>query len=776
MYNDPSGADTLEFIEIFNNDTTPVSMAGYAFTAGVTYLFPAVTINAGTYFILAKDSVKTNAFFGTAAYQWTSGGLSNGGETILLKNNTGDTVDIVTFDDGGQWPSSADGSGPSLTLCDPNLNNNVAANWAATTTLFGSYYGSNVYATPGAGCPSIVLPSDTIAPIVLSASALNDTTVVVTFNEMVDTTAVNINNYSGVPSIASADLDATSKIVTLDLSTALVANQTYNLTISNVKDTAQNVMLIAQTFPVVYTFILPNLNPNLVITEIMYNGPESGSDTTEFIEIYNNDTVAVNLAGLSFTQGVVYTFPSVTVPVGGYFVVAYDSVKVNNFFNINAYKWTSGGLSNNGEDICLVNSNNDTIDYVDFKTVAPWPTAANGTGPSLNLCNPNLDNSLGSNWSAANTFVGVNSMGTSIYANPGVGCSFVVITDTVPPVVNSVQATTATTVEVEFNEAIGGSGTNTANYTGLGSISTATIGTNGQTVELSLASPLSNGQTYTLTISAVQDTAGNPMAAPQSFQINYNASTSSLIITEIMYNDLSEIDSLEYFEIYNDGTSAADLSGYAITDGIVYTFPAGTTLAAGDYLVIAKDSALVNSVFNISGTHQWISGGLKNSGENIEIQNSVGTVIDLVGFSDVSPWPIGADGGGASLEFCDKTLDNNVGSNWTLSETFVGIFLGDTIFGSPGSDCSGSSIQAKSDLTTNIHLFPNPATEQVTINNQSGLVKMRIYDMKGSLVKEVELEKGNTTVSISDLKSGMYYVQYLDIKLNRSAFQKLIIQ
>ncbi|MBN2894042.1 MAG: lamin tail domain-containing protein, partial [Bacteroidales bacterium] len=48
---------------------------------------------------------------------------------------------------------------------------------------------------------------------------------------------------------------------------------------------------------------VPNV-PNLVITEINYNGPESNTDTTEFIEIYNNDTVAVNMAGFSFTKGI----------------------------------------------------------------------------------------------------------------------------------------------------------------------------------------------------------------------------------------------------------------------------------------------------------------------------------------------------------------------------------------------------------------------------------------------------------------------------------------
>ena len=40
---------------------------------------------------------------------------------------------------------------------------------------------------------------------------------------------------------------------------------------------------------------------DIVITEIMYNPPESSTDSLEFIEIYNNEISAVDLTGYSLS-------------------------------------------------------------------------------------------------------------------------------------------------------------------------------------------------------------------------------------------------------------------------------------------------------------------------------------------------------------------------------------------------------------------------------------------------------------------------------------------
>ncbi len=178
----------------------------------------------------------------------------------------------------------------------------------------------------------------------------------------------------------------------------------------------------------IYTFLfavcltLTTVAQGIRITEISYNGPESGADSTEFVELYNSGTSAVNLQGYSFTQGFVYTFPNVSIGAGAYFVVAVDSVALINTFGISSsicYQWSSGGLSNGGEDIVLVDNNGTTVDSVDYDDGSPWPTTPDGNGPTLVLCDLTLDQNLGSSWSASTSPAGVIVNGNAVFGSPG---------------------------------------------------------------------------------------------------------------------------------------------------------------------------------------------------------------------------------------------------------------------------------------------------------------------------------------------------------------------
>ena len=163
----------------------------------------------------------------------------------------------------------------------------------------------------------------------------------------------------------------------------------------------------------------------IVITEIMYNPPESGVDSLEYIELYNNSAGTVDLSNWTFTQGVTHTFATgTTLAPGAYLVLAVSDTAFLNVFGFLPIQWTAGALTNAGEDIELVDNNANVIDYVDYKNAAPWPTGANGQGNSLVLCDPNTDNSLPENWQDALTPVGVNINNRDVFANPGAasGC------------------------------------------------------------------------------------------------------------------------------------------------------------------------------------------------------------------------------------------------------------------------------------------------------------------------------------------------------------------
>lgn len=179
----------------------------------------------------------------------------------------------------------------------------------------------------------------------------------------------------------------------------------------------------------------------IVITEIMFNPPPSGTDTLEYIELYNNSGSSVDVSGWHFTEGVTFTFPAGTsMPAHSYVIVTENQTYFSaRFPGITTFLW-DGALTNSGEDIELTTSDSsEVIDYVDY-TGANNNPLMNGGGASLVLCDPNSDNSILSNWQAATTPTGVFIAGIQILANPGAasGCSLIAVDDN--PVVASGQS------------------------------------------------------------------------------------------------------------------------------------------------------------------------------------------------------------------------------------------------------------------------------------------------------------------------------------------------
>jgi hypothetical protein len=171
----------------------------------------------------------------------------------------------------------------------------------------------------------------------------------------------------------------------------------------------------------------PFVTPALVITEIMYTSPDV-SAKQEWVELYNNGTTSVDMGGfyildsdaLHKADPIVLPAGAVLAPGEYYTIETSDDGKpelfpfVPDFVSI---KFNFG----KADEVKLFHSNGQLIDSVKYDCVAPWPTSPNGGGSSLTLCDPNLDNSLASSWSASlDEFITLQS--TTILATPGSGC------------------------------------------------------------------------------------------------------------------------------------------------------------------------------------------------------------------------------------------------------------------------------------------------------------------------------------------------------------------
>ena len=445
---------------------------------------------------------------------------------------------------------------------------------------------------------------------------------------------------------------------------------------------------------------------DLVISEIMYNPPESGVDTYEYIELYNNGSNAVNLLNYGFTAGVEYTFNSgYNLGAGDYVLFAVDSVAFAAAFGINAFQFTAGSLSNGGELIAFADPTGNIVDSVDFDDSFPWPIAADGFGASLVLCDVNSDNNDGANWAAANTGTGVISGGIEIFGNPGSASACpegatVRFLDTALEVAED-QGTA--TVRVEIRDA------GDQDYTvaiEADAASTATVGTDIAFSPTSLTFLASAGAVDTLeiTLTITDDLAPetlellrlNLVNASMGLTINGIASTSNItitdndtdipnvVITEIMYSPPGTDTESEYLELYNNGSTPVELAGFYFSAGIVDTLPA-YTLAAGGYLLLSVDAANMEALYGVTAL-QWESGSLNNSGELIELRDASGNVVDAVQYGVAGAWPSAANGSGPALILCDANADNSLAASWIAGVQPTGVFIsGIQILGSPGA-------------------------------------------------------------------------------------------
>ena len=107
----------------------------------------------------------------------------------------------------------------------------------------------------------------------------------------------------------------------------------------------------------------------------------------------------------------------------------------------------------------------------------------------------------------------------------------------------------------------------------------------------------------------------------------------------------------EFIELRNVGGAVVDLSGWKISGGVDFTIPAGTTIAAGGFKVVAKNPARIQTVYSIAGVlGPWL-GGLKNGGETVRLENGAGTAVDSVNYDREFPWPNSPDALGAGDDF-----------------------------------------------------------------------------------------------------------------------------
>jgi hypothetical protein len=349
----------------------------------------------------------------------------------------------------------------------------------------------------------------------------------------------------------------------------------------------------------------------IVINEIMYNNP---GDDVEFIELVNVSGTTIDLTGWKLLDDADSHTPcllSGTLAPDAYLVVAGDKTRfaaiypdvknVNqNDFDPNGAGWALG----NGGDTVRLFSGSALRDSVSYKDSGDWPSRPDGNGPSLELLNPTLDNSLAITWDPSLVDGGTPGKKNSVYTtnikpvckNGNRDIPFPKSSESVKVTVVAFDLEGLAKVELMVNSGAGyqvvpmyDNGTNGDEVAG-DSLWTGTISAK-------------SGGALVKYYAVATDNIGQTDIWPNNAPTDYHAYTvdytpPNLKITELMavnqktiMDEAGEYD--DWFEIHNAGTTTVNMEGMYVSDLFnspkMFTLP-NVNLAPGAYVLLWADN------------------------------------------------------------------------------------------------------------------------------------------------------------------------------------------
>ncbi len=260
--------------------------------------------------------------------------------------------------------------------------------------------------------------------------------------------------------------------------------------------------------------------------------------------------------------------------------------------------------------------------------------------------------------------------------------SFSFAEDRNPPILQSVVATSARDLVVTFSKNLDlttAQALNHYNISGIGNPTQATLdNANPRVVYLKLGANLQQNLTYTLSVERIKDRIGNTIT-PQSltFQRPTQPRPNELLITEIMPDPdpVRQLPNTEYIEIYNNSNQSFQLVGLQIKEGANTIALKDYLLAADDYVLVVNNGQKNNFPIALQSKIMEVSPAfsLTNSGEEIQLLDQDNRLIFSLNYSDTWYRDANKRNGGWALEMINPlSACLAKAPNWIASQDSTG--------------------------------------------------------------------------------------------------------
>ncbi|HOZ29702.1 MAG TPA: lamin tail domain-containing protein [Bacteroidales bacterium] len=695
----PVGLPEAEYIELYNTSDYTVDLTDWTYTIGTSSkILSSYQLEPGEYLILCHTNfVSEFELFGNTLGIESFPSITNGGQTIVLKDDGGQEIDRVTYSDAWYQDSDKEEGGWSLEKIDPLNICSAQTNWIASESEFGG--------TPGTINSVYAVNNDTIAPEVISVSVSSGNEITVVFSEPVDTlTSLVLTNYEvnpdfGNPFYAIVDPSNEASVI-LQFPNSFEENMNYTVIINNISDWCGNIMTEENI-----SFILYNpADYDIIITEIMADPePVVLLPEVEYIELYNRTEYDLDLTNWTINVGTSSrALPYCLIPSGGYLVLCHSD-KADLFNNIDNIVGVESfpSLTNGGASLTLKDKNNKVIHTVSYSDTWYKDNFKMNGGYSLEMIDLNNVCEGEENWQASKNISGgtpgtLNSVNAN---NPDITLPYPIAAEAIMPdtliiyfseILKSDYANDSLNFEVEeFGNPIWISAAEP-------DFSTITMKFDGE---------FEVGRLYYLNIKdSIRDCAGNKVAINSSFRFAIADSVVSgdIVINEILFNPMSG--GSDFVELYNKSDKILDLKhlwfcnkdengnikdSYVISD-------ISRLLEPQEYCAISEDTDfLIDNYTILSENNLFDCSNLPSMPDdegNILLSDRYLNEIDIVYYTDDQHYQLLASNDGVSLERINFERLSSDKSNWHSASQTVG-------FATPGYQNSQYAIGDTAETT-----------------------------------------------------------------------------
>ncbi|PCJ64513.1 MAG: hypothetical protein COA58_12275 [Bacteroidetes bacterium] len=603
----------------------------------------------------------------------------------------------------------------------------------STASFHLKHFYDNIYVGP------IIVDNE--SPSVTRMLTTSKTTISLSLNEVIDTSgsSFSLNNGYGLPSILRV-LSSGSNIE-LEYSTPF-ANNTYELTITNLKDLANNSMDTVVKFNY-YEASTPKFG-DILINEIFADPtPSIGLPMGEYIEIYNNTSEPLNLENCTLSDGgTPAVFPKIILPQNQYLIVT----KSNNESLFTAYGQTCGltkfpALNNNGDNLSIRNANNNLLDTVSYTHKYYWDNLKQDGGYSIERIDIVSSCAEIDNWMASKDIKGgTPGKRNSVYnSNP----------DKEAPIVLFASITNLLEITLILNENLISSLVNDLTNFELvkKSINPITISANTEKNSLKLTFVQTDSFTkeYILFIKQLTDCKGNTIENTLiDLVITEPAIYGDIVINELLFNP--KVDGVDFIELFNNSDKYIDISSLSLARfhqdqriDFMAISPILETLPPHSFVAVTSDTNRLMKDYKTESLLQISSlPSMNNDDGTILLLTSDSLILDSVHYQSKQHFDLLSSLEGVSLERLNPAMESNNSNNWHSASLSIG-------FATPGyqnsqyvdMEAQTSTFKLSEKLVSpDGDGYQDLLTIQYTTQNQGHVINGYVYDLSGRLIHQ----------------------------------------